>query len=50
MEERLRRIAAWFEKQPWNRPGTDKTWVLTSADAHRRWREAVRDGRRAPRR
>jgi hypothetical protein len=24
----LSRIARWLERQPWNRPGTDKAWVL----------------------
>jgi len=26
--EDLLRLARWLEAQPWNRPGSDKTWVL----------------------
>jgi hypothetical protein len=26
--EELIRLARWLETQPWNRPGSDKAWVL----------------------
>lgn len=50
MDEKLVRIARWLEKQPWNKPGADKTWVLRGADVYRRWSEAIRDARRLPKR
>jgi hypothetical protein len=28
--DELIRLARWLEAQPWNRPGSDKTWVLRS--------------------
>ena len=28
--EALREIARWLEERPWNRPGSDKSWVLSS--------------------
>ena len=28
MTEELTRLARWLEAQPWNRPGSDKAWVL----------------------
>jgi len=31
--EELLRLARWLEAQPWNRPGSDKTWVLRCATA-----------------
>jgi hypothetical protein len=30
LDPTLSRIARWLERRPWNRPGTDKTWVLES--------------------
>ena len=30
MDPTLQRIARWLEQRPWNRPGSDKTWVLES--------------------
>jgi hypothetical protein len=41
MSEELLRLARWLEAQPWNRPGTDKTWVLRSTTAHRAFAAAV---------
>ena len=36
--EHLRHLARWLEAQPWNHPGSDKTWVLRCADSFRRFR------------
>ena len=41
VDAELERLARWLQAQPWNRPGTDKTWVLQSAWAALRFREAV---------
>lgn len=30
MTDRLIELARRIERQPWNRPGTDKTWVLNA--------------------
>ncbi|MEZ4282831.1 MAG: hypothetical protein R3F21_24800 [Myxococcota bacterium] len=30
MTDRLIALARRIERQPWNRPGTDKTWVLNA--------------------
>jgi hypothetical protein len=49
MEQVLARIARWLARQPWNRPGSDKTWVLMSAEDHWHWVEAVRHARRVRR-
>ena len=42
MNERLLEIAARIQDQPWNRPGTDKTWVLDARDAHLAFADEVR--------
>jgi hypothetical protein len=44
--DELLRLARWLEAQPWNRPGTDKTWVLRCADAFREF-AAARERARA---
>ena len=36
----------WLESRPWNRPGSDKTWVLVSMTAHQRFMRAVRSATR----
>ena len=35
MTDELIRLARWLEAQPWNRPGSDKAWVLRCADSFR---------------
>jgi hypothetical protein len=30
LDPTLARIARWLQGRPWNRPGTDKSWVLES--------------------
>jgi hypothetical protein len=44
----LLRIARWLERQPWNRPDTDKAWVLkaiwTAYEFQREVRRAERVG------
>lgn len=43
MSDELIEIALWLERQPWNQPGTDKTWVFGSALAALRfWSELRR--------
>jgi hypothetical protein len=34
MSERLTELALRIERQPWNAPGTDKTWVLEALWQH----------------
>ncbi len=41
MRQSLLELARWLEGRPWNRPGTDKTWVLKAMSQHDRFmREA----------
>jgi hypothetical protein len=40
MDAEMLRLARWLEAQPWNRPGTEKRWVLTSMWAWRLFAEA----------
>ena len=42
METDLLRIARWLERQPWNRPGTDKAWVLETLWTAREFQHEVR--------
>ncbi len=46
MSEELSEIARRIERQPWNRPGTDKTWVLHAMWTQHRFREEVRQAKR----
>jgi hypothetical protein len=46
MEDRLARIAAKIERRPWNRPGTDKTWVLSALAEHQKWLRAMKRAKR----
>jgi hypothetical protein len=46
MAERWREIARKIQDAPWNRPGTDKTWVLHAMRAHRVFEREVRRARR----
>lgn len=46
LDARLREIARWLLAQPWNRPGSDKSWVLrcmTRGTSFRRELRAQRD-------
>jgi hypothetical protein len=47
MDAELLRLARWLEAQPWNRPGSDKAWVLRSMHAWRRFVEARKRAVRA---
>jgi hypothetical protein len=47
MLESLAEIAKRIEAQPWNRSGTDKTWVLNAMSTMIRFREEVRQARNA---
>ena len=46
MDPMLRRIARWVESRAWNRPGTDKTWVLAAMWAARAFQREVRRAER----
>jgi len=49
MSERLIEIARRLERAPWNRPGTDKTWVLNAMWQQIRFQAEVgRAGRAEP--
>jgi hypothetical protein len=45
MSKRLIEIARRIEEQPWNRPGTDKTWVLEAMSTALEFREEVQQAR-----
>jgi hypothetical protein len=47
--DELIRLARWLEAQPWNRPGSDKSWVLRLASAFREFAEVRRRARAAAR-
>ncbi len=47
MSDRLIEIARRVEAQPWNRAGTDKTWVLQAMWEHLRFQQEVRSAKRA---
>lgn len=46
MPDRLTELAARIEARPWNRPGTDKTWVLSALSEHQKWLRAVKRAKR----
>jgi hypothetical protein len=46
MSDRLTELARRIEAAPWNRPETDKTWVLNAMWEYRLFQEEVRDARR----
>ena len=50
MTECLADIAKRIESQPWNRPGTDKTWVLNAMATHLQFRQEIRKAKRVGRR
>lgn len=46
MSERLIELARRLERQPWNAPGSDKTWVLQALWQHQRFSKEVRSAER----
>jgi hypothetical protein len=46
MTERLIELARRIQARPWNRPGTDKTWVLHAMWEQQAFRREIRDARR----
>jgi hypothetical protein len=46
MSDSLTDLATRIEAKPWNRPGTDKTWVLNAMSAHLQFRAEVRKAKR----
>jgi hypothetical protein len=39
-------IAQRIQSEPWNRPGTDKTWVLNALSQHLLFSKEVQNARR----
>ena len=50
MSESLEAIAKLIEAKPWNRSGSDKTWVLNAMSTHLQFRKEVRKAKRVRRR
>jgi hypothetical protein len=46
MSGKLIELARRLERQPWNRPGTDKTWVLQALWQHQLFSKEVRGAER----
>jgi len=46
MSETLSEIARRIESRPWNKPGTDKTWVLNAMTTLRKFQDEVRQAKR----
>jgi hypothetical protein len=46
MAETWIELARSIQAKPWNRPGTDKTWVLNALSQHRLFAQEVRNARR----
>ena len=46
MTDQLIALAEHIESQPWNRPGTDKTWVLQAMSTLLEFRAQVRQAKR----
>jgi hypothetical protein len=44
--QRWTEIAQRIQAEPWNRPGTDKTWVLNVLSQHRLFSKEVQNARR----
>jgi hypothetical protein len=42
MSEKLIEFARRLQQRRWNRPGTDKTWVLQALSQHQKFAEEVR--------
>ena len=49
MSERLLEVARRIQAQPWNRPGTDKTWVIQALWEYQAFRTEVLRARRVDR-
>jgi len=48
MTERLTELARRIENRPWNRPGSDKTWVLNAMWSRLEFEREIRRAKRAP--
>ena len=48
MRDRMTELARKIEGAPWNRPGTDKTWVLDAMWQRLRFEREVRPARPVP--
>jgi hypothetical protein len=46
MSESLIELARRIQERPWNRPGTDKTWVLHAMWTQQRFESEVRQASR----
>ena len=46
MANRWAETARRIQAEPWNRPGTDKTWVLNALSQHRLFSKEVQNARR----
>ena len=46
MTDRLIELARRIKRQPWNRPGTDKTWVLNAMWNHLLFQREIRQAKR----
>lgn len=46
MSDRLTELARRIQQQPWNRPGSDKTWVLQSLSEYREFQNELRQAER----
>lgn len=46
MAQRWTEIARRIQTEPWNRPGTDKTWVLNALSQHLLFSKEVKNARR----
>ncbi len=44
MKDRLLEIARQIQERPWNRPGTDKSWVLQAMWEQQRFQREIRKG------
>ncbi len=47
MSKRLIEIARRIESQPWNRPGTDKTWVLNAMSTQQQFIREIQQAKSA---
>lgn len=47
MRDSLIQLARRIQERPWNRPGTDKTWVVQAMWQQRRFAQEVRRATRA---
>ena len=46
MSDSLTDLAKRIEAKPWNRAGTDKTWVLNAMSTYLQFRDEVRKAKR----